>query len=311
MLRNLVNFWLSFTRREQLALIILAGMLILVLTFRMLSGWFIAPPKPDLSKAALIILKEIQTKHADTELAMPSKLEENDRMTSGESAGSQLKPFAFDPNTADESTLKALGLRPSQVKNIINYRNKGGKFRSADDFGRLFSIGEDDYRQLAPFITIENTTAETRPAFKEADKTVKQERLPPTVVELNSADSIALLSLPGSGPWTVHRILRYRQALGGFFSPDQLLEVRGIDSLKFEALKPWITIDAQKITPLRINYMDFRELIRHPYLNFDQVKAVVGHRDRKGFLRSQSELLQMQHFSENDVVRLQPYLRFD
>ena len=47
-------------------------------------------------------------------------------------------------------------------------------------------------------------------------------------IELNSADSAALVSIRGIGPLTAGRIIRYRNALGGFASVSQLQEVTGM-----------------------------------------------------------------------------------
>jgi len=311
MFQNLVKFWLSFTRREQLAIIILATMLLFALSIRMLASFFVSPPDPDLSKAALLLMQGTASENTmqsiDAQALSDGKMDEQ----TNETASGRLRPFPFDPNTADEETLKSLGLKPSQVKNIINYRNKGGKFRTSQDFEKLFSISAEEVQLLSPYITITSEPANKPTAERQSSTPPRPEKPNPTIVELNEADSMALIALPGSGPWTAYRILRYRQSLGGFVRAEQLREVRGIDSLKFEAMKSWVVVNADNISPIRINYLDFRDLIQHPYLSFDQVKSLVNHRDRKGFIRSAEEILRLQHFSSSDLERLQPYLRFD
>lgn len=309
MLHNIIKFWLSFSRREQLALIVLSALIFIVLIIRLLASTFISPPAPDLSKAAMIAMQNVSETNAleITDMDASSDIGYVER----ERPSIKLTPFPFDPNTADEETLKALGLRPEQVKNILNYRGKGGKFRTAADFGRLFSISKDEHEQLAPYINISQESSGNQLSVRSAETIAVRVRPALNIVDLNEVDSIALLSLPGSGPWTAHRILKYRQLLGGFVKPEQLLEVRGIDSLKFEAMKPWVQVKAASLTPLRINFMDFRDLIKHPYLSFDQVKSIVNQRDRRGFIRHPGELLQLEHFSTSDLERLQPYLRFD
>lgn len=309
MWRDLAKFWLSFSRREQIAILLLAFLLITILIAGALAPLFVGPPPADLSKASMIAY-ELQKASEPT--ANHPNDHENQTIRE-EKAGAEktkLNPFEFDPNTADEKKLLALGLKPGQVRNILNYRTKGGKFRSAEDFGRIYSIPEEVYAQLAPYIRI---ALQPLPQDEPAGTSPKSipEQAKPKAIELNSADSAALLQLPGSGPWTAHRILKYRQLLGGYAFPEQLLEVRGIDSLKFQAMKPWLSCNREAIVPLRINYLDFKTLLSHPYLNFEQVKALVNHRDRKGFIRNASELLILQGFTQEDIARLQPYLRFD
>lgn len=47
-------------------------------------------------------------------------------------------------------------------------------------------------------------------------------------LDLNTADGPALEELPGVGPVMARRILEHREAIGGFRSVDELLDVRGI-----------------------------------------------------------------------------------
>ena len=62
--------------------------------------------------------------------------------------------FAFDPNTASETDLVRLGLSPKTAATIANYRSKGGKFKTPDDFGKIYSIRPVDLARLKPLIQI-------------------------------------------------------------------------------------------------------------------------------------------------------------
>ena len=69
----------------------------------------------------------------------------------------------------------------------------------------------------------------------------------PIPINLNRADSVALLDIPGVGPYYASKILRYRERLGAFAVKEQLMEIRGIDSEKFERMAPEIEILEQDI----------------------------------------------------------------
>jgi competence protein ComEA len=65
---------------------------------------------------------------------------------------------------------------------------------------------------------------------------------PATPVDINTADAAALDALPGVGPATAAAILAQRQAMGGFRSVEDLLEVRGIGEAKLEQLRPLVRV---------------------------------------------------------------------
>jgi competence protein ComEA len=59
-------------------------------------------------------------------------------------------------------------------------------------------------------------------------------------VDVNTADSEELQRLPGVGPAMAQRILTARQSFGGFRTPQDLLEVRGIGPKKYAKMAPFV-----------------------------------------------------------------------
>lgn len=110
------------------------------------------------------------------------------------------------------------------------------------------------------------------------------------VLELNSTDSIALVDLPQIGEVMASRIQRYRDRLGGFVCYEQLYEVKGMDSTRYNTVRPYLLLDTTHIHKLEVNRDEFKTLLRHPYLEYDQVKAIVNHRERKGLIRNWEQL---------------------
>jgi competence protein ComEA len=61
-------------------------------------------------------------------------------------------------------------------------------------------------------------------------------------VDLNTATSAQLDTLPGVGPATAAAILTYRTRHGRFKSVTELLEVPGIGPAKLEAIRPLVMV---------------------------------------------------------------------
>ena len=112
-------------------------------------------------------------------------------------------------------------------------------------------------------------------------------KVPPAAsIDLNLADSLELIKLPQIGAVMASRIQRYRNRLGGFVTLEQLYEVKGMDTMRFETIKPYITLNHHELQKLQINQDDFKTLLRHPYLEYEQVKALVNHRERRGLIKN-------------------------
>jgi len=129
------------------------------------------------------------------------------------------------------------------------------------------------------------------------------------LIEINSADSTKLLSLYGIGPSYAGRIIKYRSVLGGFHTCSQLLEVYGMDTVRYNGFFKRIWADTSLVNKININTSGFRDLLRHPYLDYEAVKSLVQYRDRHGPFESPAELWKDSILSEDIKQGLLPYLK--
>ena len=130
----------------------------------------------------------------------------------------------------------------------------------------------------------------SKPTEKPSEKTIAVERKKIPVLDINAADSTEFVELPQIGETMASRIHRYRNRLGGFVSMDQLFEIKGMDTARFSAIKPYILLGNNEIRKINVNQDDFKTLLRHPYLEYEQVKAIVNHRERKGLIKNWEQL---------------------
>ena len=132
-----------------------------------------------------------------------------------------------------------------------------------------------------------------------------------TVVELNTADTTILKKVPGIGSTFARRIIKYRELLGGFYTVEQLREVYGLDEERYNAMKSWFSADMSLICPLEVHKMSFKELCKHPYINYQQARIIEQLRKQKGKLSGWENLQLLEEFTETDKERLTPYLSFE
>lgn len=153
----------------------------------------------------------------------------------------KVESFMFNPNTASVEELQRLGFSLKQAQAIENYRNKGGRFRRKSDFAKSFVVSDSVFRRLEPYIDIPK-------------------------LDINLADSAAFDTLPGIGGWFARQMIEYRERLGGYSYPEQLMEIRNFDKEKFDKLSDLIFISPQTAVPYPLWTLPEDELKRHPYI---------------------------------------------
>lgn len=247
-------------------------------------------------------------------------------------------PFLFNPNKEDSAALHRLGLPGWMARNIVRYRERGGRFRKREDFKRIYGMTEERYRLLAPYIVLEEPEetgerpeeagespegmreeAEPRRAEREERDTaslyiprrvVPEERVQKypagTIVNLNRADTTELMRIPGIGRGIARRIVAYRKRLGGFYDVAQLREI----SLDAERLRSWFEVDASDIRTIPLNRASVDRLNEHPYIDFYQARTIVELRKKEGRLENLKRLALSEEFTREDLQRIGHYVDF-
>ncbi len=222
--------------------------------------------------------------------------------------------FEFDPNTVSYENLLKLGLSGKQANTLVNYRESGAVFFKPDDFRKVYGISRGRQDSLIPYIVInrrntikeENVVSNINKTEPEKPYAGKREELF-LPVEINSADSTQLISLPGIGEVLGPRIVKYRTLLGGFCNIMQLSEVYGLDSACVEAMRVYISLDTALITKINLNSADYSELIRHPYITKKNTEDILNYRKYAGHISSLKELLRNNILSKGEIDKLNVY----
>ena len=237
-----------------------------------------------------------------------------ERKTRQEEVRTPVQSFPFNPNTADSMTLLRVGLKPWQVKNLMAYRRAGGRWKDADDFKRLYGLSDEEFQRLRPYVQIPPAVKEVY--FTEHDRArqdslhhLRPEKFTQlTVLDLNTVDTLTLRKIPGIGVGYSRSIVSYRERLGGFVSVAQLKDIEGLPA----RIEEWFSVEEQvAVRTISINKSDFKTLVRHPYLSYEQVKVITTHIRKYGSLRSWKDLQLYPEFTPKDFERLTPYFVFE
>ncbi len=128
------------------------------------------------------------------------------------------------------------------------------------------------------------------------------------VVEINAADTTELKKVRGIGTVFAKRIVKFRDALGGFRNKEQLLEVYGLDLEKYKEVEEQMSVDSLLIRKLNINIASVNDLSMHPYISKKEAVAIFTRRIKQGDYTSLDEIKKLDLISEELYVKIKPYL---
>lgn len=188
-------------------------------------------------------------------------------------------PFKFDPNTIDTDGLKKLGLSDKEAQVILNYRSKGGKFRKSEDLSKIYILTKENYNRIKDYAVFnhENNSGTTDTGFLNVPAVIPARVK--EVLDLNSADSAELVSLPGIGPYFARKIIDYREKLGGFARSEQLMEIYGIDRERYSIFSDRVWTDRSKVSKIKLSEASAEDLSRNPYIGAYLARSIVKYRE--------------------------------
>jgi competence protein ComEA len=296
----------TFTRGEKKGLLILTGIIfLLLLTLLLIPVLF-----KDSESTRSDWIREMSRLDLKDKDELPAL---SDSITEIYGVPPERELFEFDPNLASEQNLQALGLTSWQIRIIEKYRNRGGKFRNAQDFGKIYGIGQLQFEALKPYIHIQsNLSASKKDTGKFLHNTGTSGFISESaLVEINGCDSITLDKLPGIGKFLAARIVKYRDRLGGFIRLDQLKEVYGLKAETYSGLCPRLRIDTTLVHKLKLNSIVYGELRKHPYITPFQAKSLIKYRELRGNFKEDADLELNNLFSKEDLTKIKPYISLE
>lgn len=315
MLNFIKSFFKEFftlSKSEQRGIIVFSILIIIMIISTLLIPVFHQKEKVDHSAFQSEIEKFYQAQQILSDSIQIEKLQNRGELDFA-LAERKIKPFPFDPNNLSENQWIKMGFTPKQAKSIKNYEAKGGKFKTKEDVKKMYAISPVEYQLLAPYILLpDKTEFESRKSkdkeFTQSKSNYPEKRTPETI-ELNAADSAALVDKLLLSPWQASRVVKYRNLLGGYYQASQLSEVYGFSQTVLSRSLPYVLVDTTLIIKIDLNNSTFKEILRHPYTNYEMTQAIVNKRQKEGKYKSVNELKEITLISDSIYHKLRPYIK--
>ncbi len=153
--------YFTFTRKERLGVIVL---LIIILILFIVPYWIRRPPGTEDPEATRQFAPLIEKFDKDSTGRRVYK-DGHYAYQAAPDSGSGIRQIAdrpsgpaalfyFDPNEMKQSDWQRLGLSERQSRTLVHYTEKGGRFRSPEDLGKIYGLSGADRDRLTPYVKI-------------------------------------------------------------------------------------------------------------------------------------------------------------
>lgn len=234
--------------------------------------------------------------------------------------------FFFNPNTTTLDEWLALGLPERTARSILNYRNKGGQFRRVEDLQKIYTLSEDDYQRLAPYVRLGNDRPpERQEVVVEAPRGELFAFDPNTVSEAD----LQRLGLPER---SIRGWLNYRSKGGKFRRPEDVQKLYALSEDDYERLAPYIQLTVNQtvaLTPVAygsgggyrpnypnrtirtvdVNRASHDDWLQLPGIGEGWARRIERYRDNLGGFASVQQVAETQGLPDSVFQKARPYLQ--
>ncbi|MBS1647339.1 MAG: helix-hairpin-helix domain-containing protein [Bacteroidetes bacterium] len=288
---NYLVKYFFLNRRERNAFIAVVSLLFVLVGIKIFILYLYTPKADavwvaDIEKTAQILIENQPNKEGKNRLPLSAKKD---------------SVFFFNPNNITKEQAQQLGFTEKQAQTFINYRNKGAVFYDAQSLKKLYFMNEVLYAKLAPYVLIDAKKISYK---KETKKEIQQVK-----IEINTADSTEWMQLRGIKQGRARLIIKYRNALGGFYTIEQLKEVYSFNDSLYNSIKEYLTCDTSKITKLPVNSIEFKAMLKHPYIKYEGTKCIFALKRNKKIIAK--DVINSSCFSREHLEKVLRYLNFE
>lgn len=223
-----------FKNRERAGLIYVSIICVIIAVLPYFFPLFQSSPKVDFSE----FKQEIAAFYAGEE--------KEDIANNVKNAPQEISYFQFNPNTASKEDFQKLGLAPRVAQSILNYRSKGGKFYKKEDFKKIYTLKDEEYKRLENYISIPNNRQIAKAnkkksyEYNQVDKVIAQEfSFNPNTVSYEDLIRLGISSRAAKG------LIKYRNAGAVFRKKSDFKKVYNIEEADYNRLENYIDLPAE------------------------------------------------------------------
>jgi DNA uptake protein ComE-like DNA-binding protein len=226
------------------------------------------------------------------------------------------KRYPFNPNYITDFKGERLGMSLDEIDRLLAFRKTNKFVNSKNEFQKVTKVSDSLLDEISLYFKFpdwvvkrnqSNSISQPRKAQSYSKKTVNKKAVSTT--DINKATAEDLQTISGIGPAFSERIIKYRSKLQGFSFNNQLYEVWGLEIEVVDRVLSIFKINQKPIIKkINVNIVEFKELLKNPYINYDLCIKIFNYRDEVAELQNISELKNIKDFPLDKYDQIVLYL---
>lgn len=224
------------------------------------------------------------------------------------------KIYLFNPNFITDYKGYKLGMSVKEIDRLLVFRKKNKFVNSAEEFQDITKVSDSLLHKIAPFFKFPDWVNKKKESnkFKKYTNSAFAQKEKIVVLDMNRATKEDLIKIYGIGEAISLRILKQKEALGGFVSMEQMQDVWGLSSEVIENLNIHFKImTLPEFKKIDINNASLKELSQFYYFRYALAKEIVTYRSMKGDFNNIEDLTKIKGFPVDKAKIIDLYLDFD
>lgn len=226
------------------------------------------------------------------------------------------KIYPFNPNYITDAKGEQLGMSLAEIDRLLAFRKTNKFINSKEEFQQVTKVSDSLLNNIAPYFKFPDWVVERNKKLNQvSNKTEKRvvesdgKKNQPSTLDINKASVYDFLTIEGVEEKLAERIINYRSKLQGFSFLTQIYEVYKIDKNTADQITSTFTIIEKPIIQKKnINTIEFKELLKNPYIDYELCKKIFEYRDEVAELQNLSELKNIKGFPLDKYDRIVLYL---
>ena len=227
------------------------------------------------------------------------------------------KVYPFNPNYITDYKGEQLGMSLEEIDRLLAFRKTNKFINSKEEFQNITKVSDSLLNKISPYfkfpdwVVKQNQSSNSSRNSKESftENSYKKKEVKISTTDINKATAEDFQSISGIGSAFSNRIIKYRSKLQGFSFDDQLYEVWGLDKEIADKVLSVFKIDEKPIIKkVNINTIEFKQLLKNPYVDYELCKKIFNYRDEVAELQNISELKHIEGFPVELYDRIVLYL---